>query len=84
MSSLNPSALFIARPIGTSLLAAAVMIAGLDAYACMPDANLPSIEFPIVVVSASQPGAEPDTMASSYTAPLEQALGSITKVSANP
>ncbi|HEV2570358.1 MAG TPA: efflux RND transporter permease subunit [Beijerinckiaceae bacterium] len=81
MSSLNPSALFIARPIGTSLLAAAVMIAGLVAYAFLPVASLPSIEFPTVVVSASRPGADPETMASSVAAPLERALGSIAGVS---
>ena len=73
----NPSEVFILRPIGTGLLAAALLFAGAIAYPFLPVASMPSVEFPTVVVSASRPGADPETMAASVAAPLERALGSI-------
>ena len=76
----NPSSVFILRPIGTALLAAALMFAGLVAYPFLPVASMPSVEFPTIVVTAGRPGADPETMAASVAAPLERALGSISGV----
>ncbi|MDB5531789.1 MAG: acriflavin resistance protein, partial [Hyphomicrobiales bacterium] len=76
----NPSAIFILRPIGTALLAAALLFAGLVAYPFLPVASMPSVEFPTIVVSAGRPGADPETMAASVAAPLERALGSISGI----
>jgi multidrug efflux pump len=71
------SAPFIARPIGTSLLAIGLALAGLIAYLNLPVAPLPRVDFPTIAVSASQPGADPIIMASSVAAPLERRLGEI-------
>jgi hydrophobe/amphiphile efflux-1 (HAE1) family protein len=76
----NPSAIFILRPIGTALLAAALLFAGLVAYPFLPVASMPSVEFPTIVVTAGRPGADPETMAASVAAPLERALGSISGI----
>jgi multidrug efflux pump len=76
----NPSSIFILRPIGTALLAAALMFAGLVAYPFLPVASMPSVEFPTIVVTAGRPGADPETMAASVAAPLERALGSISGI----
>ena len=74
---MNLSAPFIRRPIATSLLAAAVCLAGILAYTQLPVAPLPRVDFPTIQVSASLPGASPDTMASSVATPLERRLGRI-------
>ncbi len=74
---MNFSAPFIRRPIGTSLLAIAVLLAGALAYRLLPVAPLPSIPIPAIVVFASEPGADPATMASTIAAPLEHTLGLI-------
>ena len=66
------SALFIRRPIGTMLLALGLLLAGFVAYRALPVASLPNIEFPTIVVSASRPGADPITMATTIAAPLER------------
>ena len=71
------SAPFIRRPVATSLLAAAVLLAGMVAYFHLPVAPLPDIDFPTVSVSAALPGASPDTMASSVATPLERRFGRI-------
>ncbi|MBR0683650.1 acriflavine resistance protein B [Roseomonas eburnea] len=71
------SAPFIARPIGTSLLAIGLALAGIVAYFDLPVAPLPKVDFPTIAVSASQPGADPIIMASSVAAPLERRLGEI-------
>ncbi len=71
------SALFIRRPIGTSLLSAGLIMAGLVAYMFLPVASLPNVEFPTIRVMASRPGADPSTMAATVAAPLERALGTI-------
>ena len=71
------SAPFIARPIGTSLLAIGLALAGIVAYFNLPVAPLPKVDFPTIAVSASQPGADPIIMASSVAAPLERRLGEI-------
>ncbi len=75
------SAPFIARPIATWLLAIGVALSGLVAYHALPMAPLPRVDFPTIVVTASLPGADPATMASSVAAPLERRLGAIGGVS---
>src|SRR5438270_1017720 len=74
---MNISAPFIKRPIGTSLLAAAVLIAGALAFNFLPVAPLPQVEFPVIYVSAGLPGASPETMASAVATPLERQFGRI-------
>jgi multidrug efflux pump len=71
---------FIRRPVGTSLLSLAVIIAGAIAYFFLPVAPLPEVEFPTINVSANLPGASPETMASAVATPLERALGHIAGV----
>ena len=75
--AMNISAPFIRRPIATSLLAAAVILAGLVAYRGLPVAPLPRVDFPTIQVSGALPGASPDTMASSVATPLERRFGRI-------
>jgi hydrophobe/amphiphile efflux-1 (HAE1) family protein len=75
------SAPFIKRPVATSLLAAAVLLAGGAAYFNLPVAPLPDIDFPTVSVSAALPGASPDTMASAVATPLERRFGRIAGLS---
>ncbi len=72
---------FIRRPIATALLALGMALAGIVAYVALPVAPLPSVDLPTIVVGANQPGADPATMASSVTAPLERRLGAIAGVS---
>jgi multidrug efflux pump len=74
---MNISAPFIKRPIGTSLLAAGMAVAGIICYFLLGVAALPNMEFPAIFVTASQPGASADTMASTVAAPLERHLGQI-------
>jgi multidrug efflux pump subunit AcrB len=76
----NISAPFIKRPIATSLLAAAILLAGTLAYLLLPVAPLPKVDFPTISVSASLPGASPETMASSVATPLERRFGRIAGV----
>jgi multidrug efflux pump len=78
---MNISAPFIRRPIGTSLLTAAVALAGMVAYMQLPVAPLPQVDFPTINVNASLPGASPEIMASSVAAPLEREFGHIAGVS---
>ncbi|MGD0107464.1 MAG: efflux RND transporter permease subunit [Rhodopila sp.] len=66
---------FIRRPIATSLLTAAIFLAGLVAYPLLPVAPLPNVEFPTLTVSAQYPGASPETMASTVATPLETEFG---------
>jgi hydrophobe/amphiphile efflux-1 (HAE1) family protein len=68
---------FIQRPVATSLLAAAVLLAGTLAYFRLPVAPLPRVDFPTIQVSATLPGASPETMASSVATPLERRFGRI-------
>src|SRR5205085_9414179 len=74
---MNISAPFIKRPVGTSLLAAALLMAGILAFNFLPVAPLPQVEFPVVSVSAGLPGASPETMASAVATPLERQFGRI-------
>jgi multidrug efflux pump len=74
---MNISAPFIKRPIGTSLLAAALLMAGSLAFNFLPVAPLPQVEFPVISVGAGLPGASPETMASAVATPLERQFGRI-------
>ena len=74
---MNPSALFIHRPVATTLLTLAVALAGLLAFLQLPVAPLPQVDFPTIAVSASLPGASPETMAATVATPLERSLGRI-------
>ena len=76
-SSSNISALFIRRPVATALLTAALALAGIVAYRLLPAAPLPQVDYPTLMVSASLPGASPETMASSVATPLERQFGRI-------
>ncbi|MCG5242834.1 efflux RND transporter permease subunit [Azospirillum doebereinerae] len=72
---------FIHRPVGTSLLMVGLMLLGMVAYRFLPVAPLPAVEFPTIVVSASLPGASPETMAASVATPLERRLARIAGIS---
>jgi hydrophobe/amphiphile efflux-1 (HAE1) family protein len=74
---MNISELFIRRPIATSLMAVAILLAGMVAYTLLPVAPLPQIDLPTISVSASLPGASPETMASGVATPLERRFGRI-------
>src|ERR1700736_2361119 len=74
---MNISAPFIKRPIGTSLLATALLMAGALAFNFLPVAPLPQVEFPVIQVGAGLPGASPETMASAVATPLERQFGRI-------
>jgi multidrug efflux pump len=71
---------FILRPVGTILLAIGLFLTGLVAYLSLPVAAVPSIDFPVIRVSASRPGADPSVMATTVAAPLERRLGEISGV----
>ena len=77
---MNISEPFIRRPIATSLLMAAIVFVGVFTYPLLPVAPLPQVDFPTIQVSASLPGASPDTMASVVAAPLERQFGQISGV----
>jgi hydrophobe/amphiphile efflux-1 (HAE1) family protein len=74
------SAPFIRRPIGTSLLAAALLLSGILAFNFLPVASLPRVDFPVISVGAQLPGADPQTMASSVATPLERQFGRIAAI----
>ena len=74
---MNVSAPFIRRPIATLLLSLGLALTGLIAVRALPVAALPSVDIPVIVVFAAQPGADPETMASSVASPLERHLGEI-------
>ena len=74
---MNLSRPFVRRPIASALIAVAIVLVGALAYGLLPVAPLPQVDFPTIRVSASLPGASPETMASSVAAPLERALGAI-------
>src|SRR5579863_6714153 len=71
---------FIRRPIGTSLLAAALLLSGILAFNFLPVASLPKMDFPVISVGAGLPGADPQTMASAVATPLERQFGRIAAV----
>ena len=74
------SAPFIQRPVATSLLSLALLMAGSVAYSLLPVASLPNVDMPVIGVSAGMPGASPETMASSVATPLERQFGRIAGV----
>jgi len=74
-------ALFIHRPVATTLLTLAIALAGMLGFRLLPVAPLPQVDFPVIVISASLPGASPEIMASSVATPLERSLGRIAGVS---
>ena len=77
---MNPSRLFIERPVATTLLTVAVALAGAIAFTVLPVSPLPQVDFPTITVAASLPGASPDIMASSVATPLERQFGHIAGV----
>jgi multidrug efflux pump len=77
---MNFSSSFIARPVATTLLTVAVVLAGGVAFFRLPVASLPQVDFPTISVQASMPGASPETMATSVATPLERHLGQIADV----
>ena len=77
MDGVNFSAVFIRRPVATSLLSLAVILAGILAYTLLPVASVPQVEYPSISVSASLPGADPETMASAVATPLERQFSRI-------
>ena len=77
---MNISAIFINRPVATTLLTLGVALSGVMAFMLLPVAPLPQVDFPTISVQASLPGASPETMASTVATPLERSLGSIAGV----
>jgi hydrophobe/amphiphile efflux-1 (HAE1) family protein len=77
---MNISATFINRPVGTTLLTVGLALAGAIAFRLLPVSPLPRVDFPTIQVSASLPGADPETMATSVAAPLERQFGLIAGV----
>lgn len=74
---MNLAAPFIQRPVASSLIASAILLLGLLCWRLLPVSPLPAVDFPMIVVSASLPGASPESMAATVATPLERALGSI-------
>jgi multidrug efflux pump len=74
---MNPSRLFILRPVATSLLMVAILLAGLMGYRLLPISALPEVDYPTMRITTLYPGASPDVMTSAVTAPLERQLGQI-------
>src|SRR5512141_1239953 len=72
---MNPSRLFILRPVATSLLMAAILLSGIIASRVLPISALPQVDYPTIQVVTLYPGASPDVMTSSITAPLERQFG---------
>ena len=72
---MNPSKLFILRPVATSLLMLAILLSGAVAYRFLPLSALPEVDYPTIEVRTFLPGASPEVMTSSVTAPLERQLG---------
>ena len=73
-------ALFIHRPVATTLLTLAILLAGVLGFRLLPVAPLPQVDYPVISVTASLPGADPETMAASVATPLESTLGTIAGV----
>src|SRR5499433_4059703 len=74
---MNPSRPFILRPVATSLLMAAILLAGAVAYYQLPVSALPQVDYPTIQILTFYPGASPDVMGSSITAPLERQFGQL-------
>jgi multidrug efflux pump len=74
---MNPSRIFILRPVATTMLMVGVVLAGATAYRLLPISALPEVDYPTIQVTTFYPGASPDVMASSVTAPLERQFGQV-------
>ncbi len=74
---MSPSRPFILRPVATSLLMAAILLAGIVSFMQLPVSALPEVDYPIIQVVTFYPGASPDVMASAVTAPLERQFGQV-------
>ncbi len=72
---MNASRLFILRPVATTLLMVAIFLTGLIAYRLLPVSALPEVDYPTIRVLTLYPGASPQVMTSSVTAPLERQFG---------
>src|SRR6201993_3057694 len=77
---MNVTAPFIRRPVATTLLTIGVALAGIAAFGLLPVSPLPQVDIPTISVSASLPGASPETMSTSVATPLERQLGRIAGV----
>src|SRR6266576_3982608 len=75
--AMNPSRQFILRPVATVLLMVAILLAGMIAYKQLPVSALPQVDYPTIQVVTFYPGAGPDVMTSSITAPLERQFGEV-------
>src|ERR1700722_794061 len=73
--AMNPSWIFILRPVGTTLLMAAMLLVGVVAYGFLPVSALPEVDYPSIQVSTFYPGASPEVMTTAVTAPLERQFG---------
>ena len=74
---MNLSGLFIRRPIATTLIMAGILFFGMVGYRALPVSDVPNVDYPIISVSASLPGASPETMASAVATPLEKQFSTI-------
>src|SRR5512141_3507014 len=72
---MNPSRLFVVRPVATALLMVAILLAGIVAYRQLPLSALPEVDYPTIQVVTLYPGASPDVVTSGITAPLERQFG---------
>src|SRR5579862_6837199 len=77
---MNPSRPFIERPVATSLLMAAILLAGMVAFRLLPLSALPEVDYPTIQVTTSYPGASPEVMATTVTAPLEVQFGQMSEL----
>jgi multidrug efflux pump len=77
---MNVSAVFIRRPVATTLMVVAIIVAGILCFRALPVASLPQVDFATITVAASLPGASPEIMASSVATPLERQFGRIAGV----
>src|SRR4051812_28776401 len=75
--SVNPSRIFILRPVATSLMMAAVILIGIVAFRQLPVSALPQVDYPTIQIQTFYPGASPQVMATAVTAPLERQFGQL-------
>src|SRR5207237_10814811 len=75
--SMSPSRIFILRPVATTLLMVGILLAGVVAYKQLPVSALPEVDYPTIQIVTFYPGASPEVMASSVTAPLERQFGQV-------
>src|SRR6185369_1830031 len=81
VDAMNISALFIKRPVMTTLLQVSIVIFGIVGYRALPVSDLPTVDFPTIQVNANLPGANPETMAAAVATPLEKQFGTIQGIS---